>query len=85
MPSQQEIFEHLRGVLVDLFEINPALITMEARLYEELDIDSIDAIDLVLKLKDYTGRKIQPDEFKHVRTVVDVVSAVEALFARDPA
>ncbi|HKY91727.1 MAG TPA: acyl carrier protein [Nevskiaceae bacterium] len=84
MPSQQEILEHLRGVLVDLFEINPALITMEARLYEELDIDSIDAIDLVLKLKDYTGRKIQPEEFKHVRTVQDVVTAVEALFARDP-
>ncbi len=81
MQSQEEIFEHLKGVLVELFEIDPAKITPQASLYQDLDIDSIDAIDLVLKLKDYTGKKIQPEEFKNVRTVGDVVTAVQTVMA----
>lgn len=83
MQSQEEIFEHLKGVLVELFEIDPAKITPQASLYQDLDIDSIDAIDLVLKLKDYTGRKIQPEEFKNVRTVGDVVTAVQTVMASE--
>ena len=79
MTSQEEIFQHLKSVLVELFEIEPEKITLEANLYENLDIDSIDAIDLILKLKEFTGKKIQPEEFKHVRTVKDVVQAVHAL------
>ncbi len=81
MRSEQEIFEHLKGVLVELFEIEPAKITPQAHLYQDLDIDSIDAIDLILKLKDYTGTKMQPDEFKNVRTVGDVVDAIRTLVA----
>lgn len=81
MYSQEEIFQHLKNVLVELFEIEPEKITMEASLYKDLDIDSIDAIDLILKLKDYTGRKIQPEEFRNVRTVGDVVGAVHTLMA----
>ncbi len=83
MQSQEEIFEHLKGVLVELFEIDPAKITPQASLYQDLDIDSIDAIDLVLKLKDYTGRKIQPEEFKNVRTVGDVITAVQTVMASE--
>jgi len=74
--TRDEIFAHLRDTLVDLFEIAPEKITPQANLYTDLDIDSIDAVDLVLKLKEYTGQKIQPQQFKHVRTVNDVVDAV---------
>jgi acyl carrier protein len=84
MRTKEEIFAYLQKVLVDLFEIDPAKITREANLYQDLDIDSIDAVDLVLKLKEITGKKIQPDDFRHVRTVDDVVNAVYALLA-DPA
>lgn len=80
-PSQLEIFEHVATQMVELFEIDPAKITMEAKLYEDLEIDSIDAIDLILQLKDYTGKKVRPEDFKHVRSVADVVHAVEALFS----
>ena len=51
----------------------------EARLYEELDLDSIDALDLVVKLQELTGRRISPQEFKTVRTVNDVVDRVSAM------
>jgi acyl carrier protein len=79
--TSESIYAHVRELLVELFEVDPAKIKPEARLYQDLEIDSIDAIDLVLKLKDFTGRKLRPEEFKHVRTVGDVVKAVQALVA----
>jgi len=80
--SQAEIFDHIAGVLVDLFELEREDITPESNLYEDLDIDSIDAIDLVVELKQWTGKKIQPEAFKAVRTVQDVVSAVDQLLQK---
>ena len=79
--TREEVFAHLRDTLVELFEIDAAKITPQANLYTDLDIDSIDAVDLVLKLKEYTGQKIQPLQFKHVRTVDDVVNAVMDILA----
>lgn len=79
MQNTQDIHEVLKNLLVELFEVDPAKVRPEALLYQDLDIDSIDAIDLILKLKELTGRKIQPEAFKHVRTVDDVVHAVRAL------
>lgn len=83
--SREEILVYLRETLVELFELKPEQIVPEANLYEDLDIDSIDAVDLILKLKDLTGRKIQPQTFKHVRTVGDVIDALESLMAQNPA
>ncbi|WP_051101769.1 acyl carrier protein [Solimonas variicoloris] len=80
VPSHNEIFEHVKAQLIELFEIEPAKIRLDAQLYQDLEIDSIDAIDLILRLKDYTGKKVKPEDFKSVRTVGDVVSAVETLF-----
>lgn len=81
MHHYDETFAHVRQLLIDLFEVDAAKIRPEARLYQDLEIDSIDAIDLVLKLKDYAGRKLKPEEFKHVRTVGDVVNTVQAIVA----
>jgi acyl carrier protein len=77
--TREEILEHLRVVLSDLFELKPEQIVPEARLYEDLDLDSIDAVDLFLVLKEITGRKIQPQAFKDVRTISDVVDAIQKL------
>lgn len=85
MQTHQDIYDQLKQVLVELFEVDPDKIHLEAQLYQDLDIDSIDAIDLILRLKELTGKKIQPEEFKHVRTVEDVVKAVQALMAQAPA
>ena len=79
MQNKQEIYEKLSEVLVELFEIDPAKISLEANLYTDLDIDSIDAVDLVIKLKEITGKKIQAEEFKQVRTVNDVVETLHTL------
>nr|WP_225809630.1 acyl carrier protein [Halomonas lysinitropha] len=77
-----DVFAHVRKTLIELFELEADDIKPEARLYEDLDIDSIDAVDLVVELKQFTGRRINPDDFKAVRTIDDVVKAVEGLIQR---
>ncbi|MGE5545932.1 MAG: acyl carrier protein [Solirubrobacterales bacterium] len=78
--TRDEIFTTLSGYLQELFEVPAEAITLEAKLFEDLDLDSIDAVDLVVKLQELTGKKIKPDQFKTVRTVGDVVDRVHDLF-----
>lgn len=80
--SNEAIFDELKKILVESFETPEAQITLEANLYEDLDLDSIDAVNLAVKLQTLTGKRIKADEFKTVRTVADVVRAVQALLAR---
>jgi len=80
--SREEILEHLRVVLSDQFELKPEQIVPEANLYTDLDLDSIDAVDLFLTLKEITGRKIQPQAFKDVRTINDVIDAIQTLTSK---
>ena len=81
--SRDQIFSKMAEYLAELFEVPMEAITLDARLYEELDLDSIDAIDLVVKLQELIGRRIKPEEFKTVRTVRDVIDCVEKLLATD--
>jgi len=83
--EKELILGKLKEFLVDLFEVPENNITLEARLSEDLDLDSIDAVDLVVKLQELTGQRIKPDEFKSVRTVQDVVDRVYELFERGEA
>lgn len=82
--TKNELFERIATILHDSFEIEPARITPEARLYDDLDIDSIDAVDLIVQLKPLLGRSLQPDAFKSVRTVQDIVDVLYGLI-RDQA
>jgi len=82
METRDEIFEKLQEIFEEMFEIEPADVTLKAHLYNDLDIDSIDAVDLVVTLKKITGKKLNPDDFKAVRTVEDVVIAVEKLIQK---
>ena len=83
--NKQDIFERLRAILIETFEIEPERIVPQARLYEDLDIDSIDAVDLIVKLKPLFGKKLQPEAFKAVRSLQDVVDALHGLTLDDEA
>jgi acyl carrier protein len=76
MQTQDDIFRSLRDTLVELFELAPEQIALDSNLYSDLEIDSIDAVDLIDHIKRQTGKKIAVEEFKSVRTVSDVVEAV---------
>ena len=82
--NKQEIFEHIVRILDENFSIEAARVTPEAKLYDDLDIDSIDAVDLIVQLKPLLGRSLQPDAFKSVRTVQDIVDVLYGLI-RDQA
>lgn len=77
--GKQEIFKQVQSALVQLFELSPEQIKPESKLFEELDLDSIDAVDLVVHLQKKIGKKVDPETFKSVRTVQDVVDAVDNL------
>jgi acyl carrier protein len=76
MHTREDIFNTLRDALVELFEIEPERVTPEAHLYTDLEIDSIDAIDLIDHVRRQTGRKLDANDFRTVRTVEDVVQAM---------
>ncbi|TXG93241.1 MAG: acyl carrier protein [Rhodocyclaceae bacterium] len=76
-----EILERLRKILSDAFEIEPERVQLETHLFTELDLDSIDAVDLAIKVQEMTGKRIKPEEFKTVRTVQDVIQTIQKLLA----
>jgi len=79
MQTKDEILEQIKASLAALFELDPAQITLAARLNEDLEIDSIDAVDLLDGLRRQTGRKITAEDFRSVRTVGDLVEAIYKL------
>lgn len=79
--TDEEILVKLKAIFADTFEMDTSGITLKSHLFEELDLDSIDAVDLAIKLQNMTGKRIKPEDFKNVRTVGDVVGSVRTLLA----
>jgi acyl carrier protein len=77
--SKDELYEEIRRELTTLFDLRPEQIKLSSRLNEDLDLDSIDAIDLVVRLQDLTKTRIKPEQFKAVKTVADIVDAIERM------
>lgn len=74
--TKEQIFDELKKILVEELEINDGDIVPEANLFEDLDLDSIDAVDIAVRMQKFTDKKLSPAEFKKIRTVNDVVEAV---------
>lgn len=77
--EKPELLQNVSDAMVRLFDLDPQAIRPEAHLFEDLDLDSIDAIDLLAELQKLTGRKMTPEDFQQVRTVGDVVNALHAI------
>ncbi|MGS2718089.1 acyl carrier protein [Eionea flava] len=71
--KEEEILAKIKEILVDLFEMDEAIIVPEARLHEDLDIDSIDAVDLLIDLKKTIDMDISSEKLNEVRTIDDVI------------
>lgn len=76
---KNQLYQQLTELLVNYFELPASMITHETDLYDELELDSIDAIDLMVKLRELTDLDIEPDAFKKIRTVGDVVNELQQL------
>ena len=79
--NDQQILDNLKKILEASFEIRPDRVVPEAKLFEELDLDSIDAVDLAIQVQQMTGKRIKPEDFKTVRTVGDVINTIKQLMA----
>lgn len=85
MLSREDVLARLADDMATLFETRREKVVPDARLNEDLDLDSIDAVDLVVKLQQMTGRRIKPEDYKTVRTVGDVIDRVMDLLAENEA
>jgi len=79
---KEDIYPVMVDILHEMFDLDKSKITLDADLYSDLEIDSIDAVDLAVKLKELTGKRLQPEVFKKVRTVQDVVDALAELLGK---
>ena len=81
--TKEQIFEELKNILHEELEVEEDLIKGEANLFEDLELDSIDAVDIAVRMQRFTDKKLSPEEFKQIKTVDDVVNAVLALLNKD--
>ena len=81
MKTKEEVLSAIVDVLVSEFELDRAKLVPEARLFEDLDLDSIDAVDLVVRLQQQTGLKVKAEDFKATRTLGDVADVIVKLAA----
>ena len=77
--TEEEIQNKVIEILASDFECDPAKLTPEVDLFTELELDSIDAVDLVVRLQQVTKKKVNPEDFRQIRTLRDVVKTVYKL------
>ncbi|MBQ3785338.1 MAG: acyl carrier protein [Alphaproteobacteria bacterium] len=79
MYTKEEIFNTIKDILIKDFGCDEAKVKIESALVEDLDLDSIDAVDLIVKLQSKINQKVNPEDFRQIRTIGDVVDAVEKI------
>jgi acyl carrier protein len=77
--TREEIFIEVQKNLAEMFTLDASAITEESRLRDDLDLDSIDAIDLAVRLQDLTGKRVDETALREVRTVRDVVDLIDRM------
>ncbi len=75
--TRENIEQRVKEILIEEFECPAEKLTPDVNLFTDLELDSIDAVDLVVKLQNMTSKRIDPDQFKAIRTLADVTHAVE--------
>ena len=80
--TRDDIFAQIRETLVDSFEIEAERVTLEASLVQDLELDSIDAIDMAVRIQEMTSVRVDEEDLKQLRTVEDTVDLVERLLQR---
>ena len=77
--THTEIFDRVSATMAEMFLLDSGSIKMEARLAEDLDLDSIDAIDMAVKIQEFTGKRVEEDQLREIHTVADVVRVIESM------
>jgi len=83
--TREEVFDRVRSTMQELFDVGPERIQMETKLIEDLDLDSIDAIDLAARLEEITRQRLPEETLRALRTVEDVVTLIHATVSAEAA
>lgn len=76
MITKEEVFSKIKSVLIDEFEVEEEAVMPDANLFTDLDLDSLDAIDLMVTLDKELGIEIKTEEMQDLRTIEDVCNFV---------
>ena len=71
--SQEEVLEKVCGILHEEFEIEQEDLKLHAHLFEDLELDSLDAVDLIVALEKLFVFRAQEEKAKELRTIEDIV------------
>jgi acyl carrier protein len=82
--TREEVFDRIRSTMHELFEVDPATITLDTKLMDDLGLDSIDAIDLAARLEEVTQKRLTEENLRKLRTVRDVVELIHAMLEQSP-
>ena len=77
--TDADIEKTIKDILVAEFACDPAALRPEVNLFTDLDLDSIDAVDLCMRLQQETKKRVTPEDFRQIRTLADVTQAVSKL------
>ena len=76
--SREDIYQWVADILIQEFQIARSDLSLSAHLIDDLDLDSIDAIDLSVRLEEKTGLAFKEQDLKSIRTIEDVVDFIDA-------
>lgn len=71
-----DILERVRKIIVERLDVDPAEVTMEAGIKEDLGADSLDAVDLIMEVEDEFQVSIEDEEAERITTVGDIVEYI---------
>lgn len=77
--THDEALREVTRAMADLFELDPASLAPTARFREDLELDSIDAVDLAAHLQTLTGRRVEESALRSIRTVGDVAALLHQM------
>ena len=77
------VFDKLKEIIMDQLDVEEDEVTMDANIQEDLDADSLDMVDLVMSVEEEFDLKIEDEDVEKIKTVVDIVSFIEAHTAEE--
>lgn len=77
--TREEIYDRIRTTLIENFEIAPERVTIDSHLMDDLELDSIDAIDMAVRIQKMTNVRVEEEDLRKLRTVRDTVDLVARL------
>lgn len=74
----EDTFEQIKTIIVDLLGVPPEKVTLDARVREDLEADSLDLVELIMALEDKFGGEISDEDAQKITTVGEAVKYVES-------